>query len=85
MPCAFPIGRSPPAAREVLHADLLADKRRPGNAVGAATAGRFLLETSSGETQVRVPISYLIKLALADVVDDDSRYPGMHRRNRHAP
>lgn len=54
--------------RQVLHDDLLADKRNPG--LGRRNdAGRYLIESPGGETEVRVPVSYLIKLALAEVID----------------
>lgn len=64
----FPYRALSAKAREVFHADLLADKRNPG-AGRRGDAGRFLFETGGGESQIRVPISYLIKLALADVID----------------
>lgn len=53
-------------ARQILESDLCADKANPDSSL-RADAGRFLLY-EGGEKLVRVPISYLLKLALADVL-----------------
>jgi hypothetical protein len=64
-------------AREVLHFDLLSDKQNPQSGP-RSDRGRYLLGPDS-EQQVRVPISYLIKLALADVI---GRQEGLPRQAR---
>lgn len=51
-------------AADVLEHDLLADKKNPA-AGRRGDAARFTL-TQAGEEYLRVPVSYLIKLALAD-------------------
>jgi hypothetical protein len=56
------------AARATLERDLLADKRRPEAGVRSDRTRFFFLE--DGDPWVRLPISYLLKLALADVLDD---------------
>ena len=71
---SFPYRTLSATVRGVLHADLLADKRQP-ELGRRSDAGRFLVETANGGPQVRVPISYLIKLALADVLDGDTGIP----------
>ncbi|HKL00851.1 MAG TPA: hypothetical protein VJ943_11400 [Desulfotignum sp.] len=53
-------------AREVFAADLRADKANPG-AGRRSDAGQFRF-SKAGETMIRVPVSYLLKLALADVI-----------------
>ena len=55
-----------PYAVHVLHQDLLSDKSDPGSG-RRSDAGQFFIE-DAGETLVRVPVSYLLKLALADLV-----------------
>lgn len=57
-------------ARATLHTDLLADKRQPQH--GARQDASRYLFADQGETMVRVPISYLHKLALADALDSAS-------------
>jgi len=53
-------------AGRLLSHDLLADKRRPELGLRVDT-GRFLIQ-KDGEEHLRVPISYLLKLALADAL-----------------
>jgi len=60
----FPAAVLSPYAADVFDRDLRAHKADP-NAGTRADRERFFL-TSRGETFIRVPISYLIKLALAD-------------------
>lgn len=63
----FPARTLTPSVRALLDADLMADKR--AQAVGQRSdAHRFLCENKNGEAQVRVPVSYLLKLSLADVI-----------------
>ncbi len=61
-------------AQDVLERDLLADKKHPASGT-RADAGRFLFRDSSGEEMLRVPISYLIKLALADLIGSQQKLP----------
>lgn len=53
-------------AKATLMADLKADKQHPGGMERSDTA-RFFVE-EGGEKQLRIPISYLLKLALADML-----------------
>ena len=63
----FPRRRLSHFAEKVLSRDLLANKTVPqkGN---RQDAGRFTLTNKNGEPYLRVPISYLVKLALADLL-----------------
>ena len=56
-------------ARETLRQDLLADKARPSQGQRSDVARFFF--THRGEEWVRVPISYLMKLSLADLLGPD--------------
>jgi hypothetical protein len=56
-------------ANSVFAADLRADKARPTGSL-RGDAGTFLF-TQRGEEWLRVPVSYLLKLALADIVSRD--------------
>ena len=60
-------------ARQVLHHDLLANKQEPGAGL-RSDSGRFLFG-SGDDKMVRVPVSYLIKLALADIVGSQDGLP----------
>lgn len=62
----FPKNRLSPHAQGVLQHDLLADKSCPEKG-SRSDCHRFLI-TLQGEEWLRVPISYLLKLALADAV-----------------
>jgi hypothetical protein len=53
-------------AREVFASDLLADKASPGAGL-RSDAGQFRF-IQAGEPMIRIPVSYLLKLALADVI-----------------
>lgn len=64
----LPFGKLSIFARNVFEQDLLADKEKP-SAGRRGDADRFFLRGKDGETWLRLPVSYLIKLALADVVD----------------
>lgn len=70
----FPRQRLSPFAEAVLRHDLLADKRRPEEGP-RSDIGRFVCNSPEGEELLRVPVSYLIKLALADAVGDDPSLP----------
>jgi hypothetical protein len=54
-------------AEKILEKDLLADKQRPQNGQ-RSDVGNFLFTGIKGDPCIRVPISYLIKLALADLI-----------------
>lgn len=62
-----PIRLLSPTAREVLHQDLLADKSDP-NGSRRADCQRYFCR-HRGEERFRGPMSYLLKLALADILD----------------
>jgi hypothetical protein len=64
----LPLRKLSAEARRLLEADLRADKRDP-HSPPRGDVDRFLLRSSHNEaTHLRVPISYLLKLALADVI-----------------
>ncbi|NVN93523.1 MAG: hypothetical protein HXX11_23400, partial [Desulfuromonadales bacterium] len=70
----FPRSRLSPYAGEVLERDLLADKGNP--AAGRRNdADRFGFQDASGQEMLRLPISYLIKLALADLIGSQPLLP----------
>nr|WP_320191522.1 hypothetical protein [uncultured Desulfobacter sp.] len=60
-------------ANQVFNEDLKADKSIPASEY-RRDAACFVFE-KNGENQVRVPVSYLLKLALADVIGDDFCVP----------
>ncbi len=74
----FPRRLLSPFADSVFDHDLRADKRRPDGPI-RWDADRFLL-VSQGETWLRVPVSYLLKLALADAVSSGAPLPPDVRR-----
>ncbi|MEJ2642040.1 MAG: hypothetical protein P8010_20950, partial [Desulfosarcinaceae bacterium] len=62
----FPMDRLKPYAREVLERDLLADKcQREGPLRGDAD---LFFHAKGSHTYLRLPISYLLKLAVADAI-----------------
>jgi len=54
-------------AQRVLEQDLLVDKKNPSSGK-RSDLGRFCFTDESGVEKLRLPISYLVKLSLADVV-----------------
>ncbi|HTP66132.1 MAG TPA: hypothetical protein VMJ66_12135 [Geobacteraceae bacterium] len=70
----FPVNRLSSFARGVLEHDLLADKGDPGSG-RRSDSGRFMFRTGQGEEHLRLPVSYLIKLALADLLGSDESIP----------
>lgn len=70
----IPRQRLHPAVRTMLDGDLRADKRDPRSS-RRSDAGRFLVTSASGEEQLRVPVSYMIKLALADALECKPEIP----------
>lgn len=62
-------------AERVLEGDLLADKRNPEQGRRSDVA-RFQFAGSRGEPWLRVPVSYLIKLALADLIGNQQKLYG---------
>lgn len=65
-------------ALEIFENDLLADKKNPA-AGTRADANRFQFRDVSGEKMLRLPISYLIKLALADLIGSQNILPSTVR------
>jgi len=61
-------------ANDVFEVDLLADKKNPA-AGRRADWERFILHDATGEEMLRLPISYLIKLALADLIGSQRLLP----------
>jgi len=69
----FPKARLTQLGRETLKLDLMADKSDPSKA-WRSDADEFLFQ-EKGEEFVRVPISYLLKLALAEAVGSQPNAP----------
>ena len=69
----FPIRLLHSHARQTLESDLLADKKNPAAGPRGDT-GRFLFR-QYGDEHLRIPISYLIKLSLADVLGSEQELP----------
>jgi len=63
----FPRQRLSPFALQVFEGDLLSDKKNP-SAGKRSDAGRFFATGADGEELLRLPISYLLKLSLADLL-----------------
>lgn len=57
-------------ANQILNTDLKADKSDPDSDI-RPDADQFVF-TKAGETFIRIPVSYLLKLSLADVIGSDS-------------
>ncbi len=70
----FPRNRLSSYAEVVFERDLLADKSDPG-AGRRSDAHRFSFHDDSGREMLRLPVSYLIKLALADLIGSQSMLP----------
>ncbi len=66
-------------ALSVLETDLLADKKNPAGGIRADSAS-FMFRDASGEEMLRLPISYLIKLALADLLGSQQILPDLIRQ-----
>ncbi len=60
-------------AQQILEGDLLTDKANPG--CGNRTDTEHFLYREKGDEFLRIPISYLLKLALADVIDERHALP----------
>ena len=75
----FPCKFLSPYARSVLDHDLTADKSDAASGP-RGDIDRFLVKDISGESLLRVPVSYLLRLALVDVVGSQRRLPSaVHR------
>jgi hypothetical protein len=72
-----------PYARKIFEIDLLADKTDP-SAGRRKDQKKFLEDSGNGQPQVCVPISYLIKLALADVIGRQNTLPNLLRQTGHS-
>lgn len=70
----FSAQRLCPYAHEVFARDLLADKRDPQGGKRGDLA-RFTCTAAGGEELLRVPVSYLVKLALADLLGSSEALP----------
>ena len=75
----FPLKRLSAYARQVLEQDLLADKQNPA-AGQRADSARFFFHAADGTVMLRLPISYLIKLALADLIGSQQILPDLIRQ-----
>lgn len=71
----FPSRRLSPYARQVLAVDLLLNRKQPDSGP-RPDVDRFLC-ARNGDEYLRVPISYLIKLALADVLGTQPGIPAL--------
>jgi hypothetical protein len=65
-------------ALDVLARDLCANKQKPA-AGNRADADRFMFRDQSGTEMLRLPVSYLIKLALADLIGSQHILPDIIR------
>jgi hypothetical protein len=63
----FPRKKLSPFALQVFEGDLLSDKSNPA-AGRRSDAGRFFARGADGEELLRLPVSYLLKLSLADLL-----------------
>ena len=70
-----------PFAESVFQQDLLADKQNP--AQGLRTDSHQFLFQQDGQDFVRVPVSYLLKLSLADVIGSRKRLPAPVQQTAH--
>ena len=75
----FPLKRLSAYTRQVLEQDLLADKQNPA-AGQRADSARFFFHAADGKVMLRLPISYLIKLALADLIGSQQILPDLIRQ-----
>lgn len=71
----FPISRLSTFAAAILESDLLSDKKLPGHGL-RSDADRFFVREQGGEL-LRLPVSYLLKIALAEVLGSQERLPGL--------
>ena len=71
----LPLSCLRPGARQVLNHDLLADKQNP--AAGRRKDESVFFGRQQGQDILRVPISYLLKLALAQALDQQPRLPAL--------
>src|SRR5215510_12486418 len=69
----FPVAALSEFGRQTFRSDLLADKRDHRRGM-RADLGRFLTR-EDGETIVRIPVSYLLKLSLAEVLGSQPDLP----------
>ncbi|MRR55145.1 MAG: hypothetical protein EG822_11660 [Deltaproteobacteria bacterium] len=65
-------------ANQVLESDLRADKSSPDSA-NRTDSGRFLFNDSDGRPMVRIPVSYLVKLAMAQYLGSRMNLPFLLR------
>jgi len=71
----FPRNRLSPFAEDVFKRDILADKEHPSKGL-REDAHKFVF-SKKGEEFIRLPISYLIKLCLADVLGSQKYIPSL--------
>jgi hypothetical protein len=71
----FPISKLSPFARSVLDSDLLLDKKNPNGCL-RGDFNKFVFRLQ-GEDFLRVPASYVMKLALADVLGSQEDLPDL--------
>ncbi len=69
-------------AGRVLEADLRRDRRDPHGPL-RGDVHRILYRAANGEAQVRVPISYLLKLTLAEIIGRHERIPALVYQTGH--
>ena len=72
----FPRQRLSPLARQIFEEDLLADKANP-QAGRRSDAAKFCIAGPRGEELLRLPISYLLKLSLADLIGSQTLPPAL--------
>jgi len=69
----FPVSRLSTFAAAILESDLLSDKKLPGHGL-RSDADRFFVREQGGEL-LRLPVSYLLKISLAEVLGSQERLP----------
>ncbi len=74
----FPYRKLSSFARQTFKNDLMTDKKNPG-AGQRADSGKFFFQDNNGQIMLRLPISYLIKLALADLLGSQQILPDLIR------
>ncbi len=75
----FPRENMGPLARNIFQHDLLADKENP-SAGRRSDLHNFIFQ-KDGREHIRVPISYLLKLSLAEIVDPQQKVPPLIRNS----
>lgn len=74
----FPLALLHSRARDVLETDLLSDRKDSSSKL-RSDLHRFIIN-HRGENRLRIPVSYLLKISLADAIYSGSSFNGFERR-----